>query len=188
MNKIISLFIRDFENNPALVTREISEGADWVIKGEGIATRKWDGTACIVMNGKLYARYGAKHGNPPPYGAIPCQPECDPVNQHWPHWVEVKYQAQYKYHRLAYNEILPDGTYELCGPHFQSNPERFEKDCFIRHGEMTYDDVPRDYDSLKLWFVKKNIEGIVWHHPDGRMVKIKRKDFGLIRTVDIRNE
>jgi hypothetical protein len=24
----------------------------------------------------------------------------------------------------------------------------------------------------------KDIEGIVWHHPDGRMVKIKKKDFG----------
>ena len=23
------------------------------------------------------------------------------------------------------------------------------------------------------------VEGIVWHHPDGRMVKIKRKDFGF---------
>ena len=24
-----------------------------------------------------------------------------------------------------------------------------------------------------------DIEGIVWHHPDGRMAKIKRRDFGL---------
>jgi hypothetical protein len=26
-----------------------------------------------------------------------------------------------------------------------------------------------------------NIEGIVWHHSDGRMVKIKAKDFGIKR-------
>ena len=24
-----------------------------------------------------------------------------------------------------------------------------------------------------------NLEGIVWHHPDGRWAKIKRRDFGL---------
>ena len=32
---------------------------------------------------------------------------------------------------------------------------------------------------LKKFFeVNKFLEGVVWHHPDGRMVKIKRKDFG----------
>jgi len=46
-------------------------------------------------------------------------------------------------------------------------------------------DVPTTYDELKefLRFEKSKIgkdtpmEGIVWHHPDGSMVKIKRKDF-----------
>ena len=40
-------------------------------------------------------------------------------------------------------------------------------------------DDPITYDELKAFFEKNIIEGIVWHHPDGRMAKIKRRDFGL---------
>lgn len=28
-----------------------------------------------------------------------------------------------------------------------------------------------------------NIEGIVFHHPDGRMAKIKLRDFGISRAI-----
>lgn len=35
----------------------------------------------------------------------------------------------------------------------------------------------RDYEALKEFMNTFPHEGIVWHHPDGRMVKIKRKDF-----------
>ena len=38
----------------------------WVFKGEGIPTRKRDGTACAVIDGVLYLRYDAKHGKPAP--------------------------------------------------------------------------------------------------------------------------
>ncbi len=31
-----------------------------VLDGEGIATRKWDGTACLVRDGILYKRYDRK--------------------------------------------------------------------------------------------------------------------------------
>lgn len=39
------------------------------------------------------------------------------------------------------------------------------------------EDAPRTFDALKGYLANKTIEGIVWHHPDGRMVKIKAKDF-----------
>ena len=42
-------------------------------------------------------------------------------------------------------------------------------------------DAPRDFDGLRIWLHGHPYEGIVWHHPDGRMVKIKGKDFGLKR-------
>jgi hypothetical protein len=32
---------------------------------------------------------------------------------------------------------------------------------------------------LKLFLGSAGIEGIVWHHPDGKMVKIKTRDFGI---------
>jgi len=34
---------------------------------------------------------------------------------------------------------------------------------------------------LGQFFKERNIEGIVWHHPDGRMAKIKARDFGIKR-------
>ena len=39
-----------------------------------------------------------------------------------------------------------------------------------------------DADALREYLRCRDIEGIVWHHPDGRMVKIKGKDFGFRRT------
>jgi hypothetical protein len=74
-----------------------------------------------------------------------------------------------------------EGTYEVCGPHFQGNPERLAFDILVKHGKPIFADCPRTYCELAVWFADKNIEGVVWHHPDGRMCKIKKSDFGLAR-------
>jgi hypothetical protein len=181
MQKIISLFQRNYDGDH-LVRDELVLGAEWVQAGEGVATRKWDGTACLVRGGKLYRRYDAKHGKTPPVGWEAAQ-EPDPVTGHHPGWLAVGEGPEDKHYRVAWarETNLPDGTYELCGPHFQSNPEHFEVDQFAQHGLGTYPDCPRDFEGLKAWFNGRDIEGIVWHHPDGRMVKIKTKDFGLKR-------
>ena len=76
---------------------------------------------------------------------------------------------------------LPDGTYELVGPKVQGNPEHLTEHRLIRHGSVVEDDAPRSFEGLRMWFDKKDIEGIVFHHPDGRMAKIKLRDFGLKR-------
>jgi hypothetical protein len=34
---------------------------------------------------------------------------------------------------------------------------------------------------LREWLLDRDIEGLVFHHPDGRMAKIKLRDFGLKR-------
>ena len=41
---------------------------------------------------------------------------------------------------------------------------------------------PRTFAELRRWLAGQDIEGLVWHHPDGRMAKIKRRDFGLERV------
>jgi hypothetical protein len=46
MRKIVSLFKRDYEGT-RLVHDEAVPGAEWVLAGEGTATRKFDGTCCI---------------------------------------------------------------------------------------------------------------------------------------------
>ena len=44
-----------------------------------------------------------------------------------------------------------------------------------------YHDVPRTFDGLREWLHDRDIEGLVFHHPDGRMAKIKLRDFGMKR-------
>jgi len=75
-----------------------------------------------------------------------------------------------------------DGTYELVGPNVQGNPEMFISNVLIRHGQYHLPDCPRDFDGIREYLSQANIEGIVWHHSDGRMVKIKAKDFGIKRA------
>lgn len=180
MEKIISLYQRNYETD-RLVRNEIVPGAEWVLNGEGVATRKFDGTCCMVRDGKLYKRYDAKNGKQPPIGFEPAQ-EPDEKTGHWPGWLPVNNIPDDKYHRESFDGgQFDNGTYELCGPKIQGNPERFEKHVLVRHGIETLSDCPRDFEGLKAYFQTHNVEGVVWHHPDGRMVKIKGKDFGIKR-------
>lgn len=184
MQKIISLFQRNYEGDRQ-VRNEVTPCAEWVIDGEGIATRKWDGTCCLI-DGDYFKRYDAKFGKNPPIGFVPAQ-EPDPITGHWPGWVPVGYGPEDQYFREAAQnapfgnwQILPADTYELVGPKINGNPERYDSHQLIRHGSEILE-APRTFDELKEWFKDQDIEGIVWHHPDGRMVKIKKKDFGLKR-------
>src|SRR5687767_12467977 len=87
MRKIISLFARNYDGDRQ-VRDEVVPGAEWVLAGEGVATRKYDGTCCMVKDGVLYKRYDAKKGRETPYGFIAAQ-EPDPVTGHWSGWIEV---------------------------------------------------------------------------------------------------
>jgi hypothetical protein len=183
MKKIISLFQRNYDGD-RLVRDEIVPGAEWVASGDGVATRKWDGTCCMVRGGKLYRRYDAKHGKAPPVGFEAAQ-DPDPNTGHWPGWLPVGDGPEDKYHREAFGafggEHYADGTYELIGPKINGNPERMDKHRLARHGTYEIPNAPRTFNGLRAWLDEQDIEGIVWHHSDGRMVKIKKKDFGLKR-------
>lgn len=193
MKKIISLFQRNYEGDK-LVRDEVVPGAEWVLAGEGMGTRKYDGTCCLVAGGRLFKRFDAKNGKTPPVGFIPAQ-DPDPVTAHWPGWLPVGDGPDDKWFREAWDRTgdperpagtatgLADGTYELCGPKVQGNPEGFEKHVLVRHGCYEIAMPPRTFEGLRDFFrVCDDIEGIVWHHPDGRMVKIKAKDFGVKRV------
>lgn len=181
MRKMPCLFERDFadKRRPVLLNT-VTPGCEWVLAGEGVASIKRDGTACAVIGGALHARYDAKRGKQPPAGAIPCS-EPDDVTGHWPHWVRVGDEPHFKWHREAWEASwheLSDGTYELCGPRLQGNPERLDSHRFIRHGaEVVL--VERSRVSLALWLAENQHEGLVFAHPDGRFAKIRRADFGM---------
>ncbi len=180
MKKIPSVFERNHDGDKML-RDEVLPGSEWVIAGEGIATRKWDGTACLVRDGRLFKRYDAKNGKAPPPGFEPCQ-EPDPVTGHWPGWVPVGDGPEDQWFRAAWEALsstVLDGTHELCGPKIGANPEGFAKLTLIRHGALVLRDAPRTFDGLRAYLVAWNMEGVVFHHPDGRMAKVKRTDFGL---------
>ena len=151
--------------------------------GEGNATRKWDGMAVLHKDGEWYFRYDAKKGRTPPDDFIPAQPAPDPVTGHWPGWVKPG-KGQDKYFLEAKGFLkgeCQDGTYELCGPSIGTrhgpNPENLDHHVLIRHGSYRLPECPRDYNGIKEYLRDKPIEGIVWWHEDGRMVKIKKADF-----------
>jgi Family of unknown function (DUF5565) len=179
MQKIISLFARDYDGDRHVVDAVVP-GAEWVTAGEGSATRKWDGTCCLVRGGRIFRRFDAKHGKTPPRGFEPAQ-EPDPTTGHWPGWILVGDGPADRWHREAWDPTMADGTYELIGPKVQGNPEGMAEHILVRHGTHVLHDAPRDYAGLRAYLATANIEGIVWHNHDGRMVKIKTKDFGLRR-------
>lgn len=190
MKKISTLFKKNPENL-GLVINEIAPENQWVFDGEAIATRKYDGTACAIIDNKLYKRYDVKKGKQVPINAIPCQ-EPDEITGHWPHWIECdRNNPADKYHFEGYDLLIFDekdgtdfnGTYELCGPKIQGNPERLEYHALIKHGRQIIEGLVLEFDSLKQYLESVDMEGIVFHHKsDGRMCKLRKSDFGLLRS------
>jgi hypothetical protein len=135
----------------------------------------------MVRDGQLFKRYELKQGKNAPVGFEPAQ-DGDSVTGDIPGWVPVGEGPEDKWFREAYRasclpeEEMDDGTYEAIGPHFQGNPERRPQDHLVMHGSILVD-APRTFSELKEWLKVADMEGVVWHHPDGRMVKIKAKDF-----------
>jgi len=186
MKKIISLFKRDYDSDRTVID-EVTPGAEWVQEGYGVATQKLDGTCCMVRDNKLYKRYTLRKKKFPPVGFEPVT-EVDPKTGKQEGWVPVGIGPEDRWHREAFavpflgQKVIKhyDGTYELLGPKVQGNPENVGRHILMKHGTILLRP-PREYGELIQWFVGRDIEGIVWHHVDGRMVKIKKKDFGMKR-------
>ena len=202
MRKTPSLFVRDWDGDRSLVTREVTPEAEWVTAGEGLATKKFDGTCVLIgaperavtaiqQDTPYWKRYDAKKGKTPPANFVAAQ-EPDPITGHWTGWVPIEHDdPASKWHMdalirqdISIGEVLDyyqPGTYELCGPKIGGNPEGFESHLLIKHGDVQYPHFPTTFDGIKAVLAGLNIEGIVWHHPDGRMAKVKKSDFGLKR-------
>ncbi len=188
MKKIPTMFKRSEETR--LVVNSITIGCEWVAKGKGIATRKWDGTCCMVREGELFKRYTLKRGKTAPKD-FEATTEPDEVTGKVEGWVHVGDGKEDRWHMEAFKGGRPDGTYELCGPKVQGNPERCPEHVLIPHGyrkleQTIFSDIlpGRDFISLREYLGSHDIEGIVFHHPDGRMAKVKGRDFGITRAAN----
>lgn len=189
MKKIPTLFVRKFENHKVVeITPEVTKGFEWVLNGEGIATVKYDGACCAIINGELYKRYDAKKGKKAPVGAIPCQDKPDEITGHFPHWVKCErdnpadkwyWNAYDNYVKETFGGTPWNGTYEAIGKHFNGNPYNLNEDYLEPHGIRVIEDLTRTFDGIKQYLTENYIEGIVFWKDDEPQCKIKRTDFGL---------
>lgn len=183
MKKIPTLYLRN-PDNLSQVTEEVHPECLWVIQGEGVPLKKYDGTSCKIQGKHFYKRREVKKDKKVPVMFI--EESFDPVTGKRTGWVPV--MPEDRWHIEAW-EHYPDGarfdgTYELVGPKINGNPENFFTHELLRHKgapEIILPDQGKDtfQQSLINYLGDNAIEGIVWHHPDGRMAKIKRRDFGF---------
>jgi len=193
MKKIPSLFIMDNHT----ITEEVNPECQWVIDGEGDPTAKLDGSACAVINGKLYKRYDNSKLQGQDNRVQKTQPlddwihcECPTERGKFIYWIPVT--SKDYYHQIAWGWAqgkLEDGTYELVGPEVQDNPHKMVHNQLIRHGSIRTNhsifsyckrcDNPIKFEDIKRHLKDCKYEGIVWHHPDGRMCKITKNKFGI---------
>ncbi len=187
MIKIPTLFRRDPLSGR--VVNEVAPEAAWVAAGEGVAVRLWAGVPCLVKGGRLYKerRSGPLERQttgvwaPVSRGLNSRKPEDEPYREAWARMCALKHVVQ--------------GTYELCGPEIRGNSEGLKHHVLIPHGpyrgavdedgrpvKHVLDDAPRTFAGLHAYLMDAGIDGIVWHHPDGRMAKVRAADFGIARA------
>lgn len=185
MKKMPTIFERDWSGDRSRVLDLPNSAAQWVFDGEGTATQKIDGACCLIRDGILYKRreatYEAVKNGIPGFELI----DTDPITRKCVGWVPVGDAPEDRWFREGRSSLSatpPGGTYELVGPKVSANPEGFAKHMLVNHEHLWIAQPPRTFDALREWLSSRDIEGIVWHHEDGRMAKIKLKDFGLKRA------
>jgi hypothetical protein len=185
MEKIPTLFERD--ERFRVLDRPRAECA-WVFAGEGIGTEKLDGT-----NIRLTVRSGTvvrveKRRNP-----SKAQKQRGIVDGWYVDADEFGTEDKWVFDAARNTDVTGwvDGEHscEALGPQIQGNSLGLEAHRCVPFNVTVpvYGDVPRTYAGLREYLAELEsrfapghlAEGIVFHHPDGRRAKIKRKDFAL---------
>lgn len=188
MEKIPTLFERD--DHFKVVDKPRAECA-WVFAGEGTPTEKLDGTniRLTVRSGRLVRV--EKRRNPSK------QQKAQGIVDGW--YVDAdEHAAEDKWVLAAAGNTdvsqWPDGEHacEALGPRVQGNPLGLDDHLCVPFNlaAPSLPEVPRGYDELRAYLAELEsrfapghlAEGIVFHHPDGRRAKIKRKDFPAVRA------
>lgn len=177
MKKIPTVFLRNWDTHK--VTDEVTPGCEWVLAGEGIPTRKWDGTCVRMLDGAMWKRREVKAGKEiPPYMSVTDYDEQTGKTFGWV--LADREDPNDKWIYMAHDHTRPftNGTYEAIGPKINGNHDRTEFHELRKHGDIP---IPgwndRSYELMKKTLLRLSWEGVVFHHPDGRMAKLKGKDF-----------
>jgi len=184
MEKIPTLFIRGADHK---VTDEVHPDCQWVLDGEGIITEKLDGTNVRLTIRKKETVRVEKRKNP-----SRLQKERG-ITEPW--YADATFEKPEDKHIMgaAYQTIIdwPDGVHccEAIGPMIQGNtlnlvhPLCFPFDLYPlaiveSAAPITFEDIRRIcFETSSRLSPGNKMEGLVFHHPDGRRAKIKRKDF-----------
>src|SRR5579863_10419073 len=116
MQKIPTVFERDWDGDRSRVINQVHPGCEWVLAGEGRATVKLDGTCCMVRDGVLHKRRELRRIDAVPPGFE--QIDFDPETEKAVGWIPVGDEPEDRWHREAFeaNASWGEGTYELIGP------------------------------------------------------------------------
>lgn len=182
MQKIPTVFVRDPDDRKH-VTEQVTPGCEWVLLGEGVATRKYDGTCTMFDGHDWWARREVKPTRPVPENFVEvARDDTTGKRVGWEPMSQSAFVRWFDEAVTAWADWKP-GTYELCGPKINGNPEGYASHRLVSHAGaqtinmppscLTYGMIRRAVEDLAEY----GYEGIVWHHPDGRMAKIKARDF-----------
>lgn len=178
MEKIRTIFERDEKTRKVVDTRVIAEAdialATPTIKRDGMNVR------VTIRNGEVVRFEARRNPNKEQKKRGIIEPWYRDANAD-------DNTDKHLYAALANTDTsgLPDGEWpaEALGPKIQGNPMNLEEGSllfFTLHPPVFADAVPTDYDGLRKFITSQpaDIEGIVWHAPDGGFTgKLKRKDF-----------
>lgn len=210
MKKIPSLFVRNRQTG--FVIPELTPSCEWVMEKAWPAHRKYDGTCVglfLSVKGEVRINEGVgseeidkpedltevwmsrrevKQGHEFPDGFEIEQ--FDPTTKKTFGWEPIEQSSFYKHFQEAVDGLSKRylGTYELCGPKINGNPEGFKKHTLVHHWstellanvhvldihEMSVEDA---YEALKMTLGYMPVEGVVWYGMGHGMAKLKRKDF-----------
>lgn len=206
MRKIPTIFLRPERAGKGhlFVTRDPHPDCAWVFNGEGIATEKLDGTNVrLTVRSGTVVRVEKRRNPTKEQKALgivePWYVDAD-AKDSGDKWIFEAVSGtdtllSVREDEHGQKDWWPDGEHccEALGPNIQGNPLGLTKhECvpFDIPGVIPVYEITPDgsdpYDGIKgalanldsLYSPGHLAEGIVFHHPDGRRAKIKRKDFG----------
>lgn len=194
MKKIPTLFKKQYDKNGRYMGVIPKYNIPIDPKQQIAITVKYDGTACAIIDGKLYKRYDVKPGRKKPENAIFCEGYI-PDRPHNPSWIPCKRNhIEDKYYWVAYDRRysyqddnlytphnLCDGTYELIGKHIQNNPYGLQSEILVRHGADINGTMPFAEDPVEMYEYFKNILDIAWI--EGFVFWTVDKEFNLIEPI-----
>lgn len=171
-------------------TDVVNEKSAWIFTEPAVATVKRDGTGVVITeDNEVLVRRSVKKGKRIPEGFRLAE-----IDAFTGHMFGVEPVAQSGFKTMmndalpANDQLLEPGTYELCGPKINGNPEGLDHHVLIRHGAEVLPVIPDmrtvepgdAHALLKPIFAdlkERGVEGVVWWGADDKRVKLRVKDF-----------